>query len=246
MNPSGEFQGVALVTGSGRGLGAAMAEELARLGFDLAVHYRSSEKGALATCRKVHALGRRAEPFCADLSNEKAALGLLSEIGDAFGRLDVLINNSGVYHARPHSELAEKEWFEGINSTASACFFTTRAALPLLRRSKRGGRVINIGDSSCERPTARSMAMGYHIGKTGVLMLTRSFAQQEARHGLTVNMLSPGYLENSLDLPEAEAIPAARFGTFADMTTALRFLISPESTYLNGSNLILSGGWNLR
>ena len=90
--------------------------------------------------------------------------------------------------------------------------------------------------------------MSYHIGKTGAWMLTRSFAKAEAEHGVAVNMVSPGLLENSVGLKEnaeGDDIPAGRYGTFGDVAEALGFLANAESTYLTGSNLAVGGGWNL-
>jgi NAD(P)-dependent dehydrogenase (short-subunit alcohol dehydrogenase family) len=236
---------VALVTGAGTGLGAYLAERLARAGYRLALHYRSSRSGALRVQKRIHQVGGDALLFSGDLAKEDPAQKLIAGVRRDFGRLDVLINNAGVYHPKNLAKLTEKEWLEGLHSTASTTFFTTRAALPLLRRS-RSGRIINLGDSSCDRPTARDLAMSYHIGKTGVLMLTKSFARAEAAHGLTVNLISPGLLTNTIKTPETKKIPAGRMGTFDDIGNAVEFLLKPESNYLNGSNLIVSGGWNLR
>ncbi len=236
---------VALITGAGRGLGSGLAKRLAQSGFAVALHYFSSEKTAFRLAEAIRATGTETSTFQADLARESEAIRLIDEVTGRFGRIDVLINNSGVYHAKSLQELTEKEWLEGIHSTATAAFFTTRAALPYLRKSG-NGRVINIGDSSCGRAGARDLSMGYHIGKTGVYMLTRTFAREEARHQVTVNMVSPGYLENSQKLPNLSTIPAGRPGTFDDIWNAVEFLLKPGSGYLTGSNLILSGGWNLR
>lgn len=239
MNP------VALVTGSGTGLGAALALGLAREGFDLALHYRSSAAGASQTLKAIYAHGSAAEIYQADLSREADALKLAESIQARFGRLDLLVNNAGVYRERHGLELSAVEWAEGLDSTVTQTFFTTRAMLPLLRAG-RLKRVVNIGDSSCDRPGARELAWSYHIGKTGVWMLTRSFAAAEAVHGVAVNMVSPGFLENSLGHPGPEKIPAGRPGSFQDIHQALRFLALEAPAYLTGSNLVLSGGWNLR
>ena len=234
----------ALVTGAGRGLGAVLAERLALAGYAVGVHYRSSEEQAKNVVSAIRARGGEAAVFQANLAQEGQALRVVGEVTAAFGGLDVLINNAGVYHGRNLQQLSERDWNEGLHSTASATFFITRAALPCLRQSGQG-RIINVGDSSCGRTGARDLSMSYHIGKTGVLMLTRSFAREEARHGITVNMVSPGYLENSLELPSPSSIPAGRFGTFDDIWNAVEFFLKPESSYVNGSNVVVSGGWNL-
>jgi len=236
---------VALVTGSGTGLGAALAVALSRDGFDIALHYRSSQAGVLQDLEAIYAHGSEAEIFQADLRREAETLELAEAIKNRFGRLDLLVNNVGVYQERHGLELSEAEWFEGLDSTVTQTFFTTRSLLPLLREGQLK-RVVNIGDSSCDRPGARDLAWSYHIGKTGVWMLTRSFALAEAPNGIAVNMVSPGFLENSLGQPEAAQIPAGRLGTFHDIHQAVRFLALDAPDYLTGSNLVLSGGWNLR
>lgn len=239
------MRGVALVTGAGRGLGAALARMLAADGFALALHCYRSRALALSLAEDLRQAGTDCDVFPANLADELQAWEMIHAVADRFGRLDVLINNAGVYAARHLADLGPHAWHEGLDSTATAAFFATRAALPLLRLSP-AGRVVNIGDSSCDRPTARDLALSYHIGKTGVLMITRSFAAAEAVHGVTVNMISPGYLDNSVDLPLPSTIPAGRHGTFADIHLALRYLLDPAASYLTGSNLVVSGGWNLR
>lgn len=245
-----EGQRVALVTGAGKegGLGAALAMDLAASGFAVMVHYHTSEDGAAKTVASIRHGGVAAERASADLSKESAALELASAVQQVFGRLDLLVNNAGIYEAESMRDLSEERWQLGFGSTASAVFFATRACLPMLRKSPGGGRVINIGDGSCDQPSARDLAMSYHIGKTGVWMLTRSFAKLEAEHGVAVNMVSPGLLENSVGLQgsaRSDEVPAGRYGKFSDVAESVAFLANAESTYLTGSNLMVGGGWNL-
>jgi 3-oxoacyl-[acyl-carrier protein] reductase len=239
------MQPVALVTGAGTGLGSALAEKLAAAGYAVALVYRNSKEGVLRRQQSIRDHGGTSFVFRADLAKESEAQALARSVQETWGRLDVVVNCSGNYSGGSLSTLTETEWNDGLDSTIHAAFHLTRATLPLLRASGHG-RLIHLGDSSCDRPTARDMALGYHIGKTGVLMLVRSVAAEEARHGVTVNMVSPGWLENSVDLPPAESLPAGRYGTFDDIWNAVEFLLKPESGYLTGSNLVVSGGWNLR
>jgi 3-oxoacyl-[acyl-carrier protein] reductase len=233
---------VVLITGSGKkgSLGHALAMHLSQANFAVAIHYFTSQKKAQALAKQLP----DAKSFGADLSREKDAKKLISQVINYYGRLDALINCSGLYHPKTLEKLTEQEWNIDLQSTASTCFFTTRAALPFLRKSKKG-RVINLGDSSCQKLTPRNLGISYHIGKTGVLLLTKSFAKQEARYGITVNMISPGILENSLDLDQTPPIPAGRLGKFEDIFFAVDFLLNEKSQYYTGNNLIASGGWNL-
>lgn len=233
----------ALVTGAGRGLGAAMAVRLSELGFDVGVHFHSSRESAERVCEQIEANGRRAALFQADLSRDAEARNLAAEFEAEFSTLDLLVNNAGVYLAKDFPDLSEEDWFAEFNSTATAVFFTTRALLPMLRTSK--GRIVNIGDGSCDRPGARTKSPAYHIGKTGVWILTRSLARAEAEHGVAVNMISPGLLETSIGLESEDVVPAGRFGQFEDIFAALEFLATKSTPFLTGSNLVVGGGWNL-
>jgi len=227
-------QPVVLVTGAGSGLGKFLGESFLKKGFFVFGQYHHSIPGYLSP-----------EFVCAsDLSQENGAKKLVAQCLETMGRIDILINNAGVYHEKGIEELTPDEWFEGFNTTSTACFFTTRAALPALRESKLR-RVINIGDSSAERLSKRDLSISYHIGKTGVLLLTKSFAAAEACHGVTVNMVSPGMLENSLGKPPASTMPMGGFTQFADIWNTVEFLIRPESDHITGSNIIVGGGWNL-
>ncbi len=233
----------ALVTGGGSGMGAAICEHLADQGYDVAIHYHASRASAETVAEAVEAKGRRSKLLQANLGSENEVHGILERFAQTWDHLDLLINNAGVYHEKAFADLSEAEWFTELNSTATAVYFTTRAFLPLLRKTK--GRVINIGDGACDRPGARNMAPAYHIGKTGVYILTRSFAQHEAEHGVAVNMVSPGLLETSVGLDSPAEVPAGRFGNFNDIFAAIDFLSSTETPYITGSNLIVGGGWNL-
>ncbi len=234
---------VALVTGGGSGLGAGLCRHLARSGWNVAIHYHSSRASAELVLRDIESAGQEGMLLPADLGREAEVTQLLAEFSSRFGHLELLINNAGVYHEKGFADLTEADWFTEFNSTATAVYFTTRACLPLLRASR--GRVINIGDSACDRPGARTMAPAYHIGKTGVYILTRSFAKAEASHGVAVNLLSPGLLETSVGLGEPDEVPAGRFGTFEDIFAAVDFLTNVDTPYLTGSHLIAGGGWNL-
>ena len=238
-------QGVALVTGAGRGLGGAIALALGEAGFDVVVHFHRSDAGATAVADRLRGLGRRTLVVGADLSQSEGVELVRCAVVAEFGGLDVLVNNAGVYVGKHGLELSDAEWREGLDTTVTQTFLVTRALLPLLRASGRG-RIINIGDSGADRPGARDLAWSYHVGKTGVWILTRSLAAEEAAHGVSANMVSPGFLENSVGSPGEHGIPAGRKGAFDDVTGAVLYLAREASAYVTGSNVVVGGRWNLR
>jgi 3-oxoacyl-[acyl-carrier protein] reductase len=231
---------VCLITGSGRGLGASMARHLAGQGWRVALHYRSSETEARALAAELP----DAACFRGDLSRESEARNVVEAAVAHFGALDALINNAGTFTGKKLEALTEEDWHTGLRSTLHTSFFTTRAALPALRASGRG-RIINIGDSLAARAGFTEPAFSYHLGKTGVWMLTQTLAVLEAPHGVTVNCLSPGMLENSKGRRPVEHMPMGRFACFEDLLPALDFLLSPEASYVTGAHLPVAGAWNL-
>ena len=234
---------VALVTGASGGLGAFLALELSRDGYAVVIHYRSGRSRAGCLVQTIRQEGGMAESLGADLARPAQVESLFRKIRRKFGRLDVLINNAGTYRPTPLLRSRAEDWRQGLDSTATATFLCMQAAGTLFPKS--GGRVINLGDSACEKLTARKMAPGYHVGKMGVLLLTRSFAAQLIRRRITVNCISPGYLENSIDLPPARLLPGGRAVRFGEVFSAVRYLLSPEADHVTGTNLVISGGWNL-
>ena len=234
---------VALITGASRGLGAFLALELSRDGYAVALHYRRGRTAAHRLARAIRQEGGVAEAFPADLADPAQVESLFRKVRTKLGRLDVLINNAGTYRPVPLLRSRAEDWREGLDSTATATFLAIRSALPFFPRS--GGRILNLGDSACEKLSARKMAPGYHVGKVGVLLLTRSFAGQLISRKITVNCISPGYLENSVDLPPARSLPAGRPVRFTEVLSAVRYLLSPDADHVTGTNLVISGGWNL-
>ena len=233
----------ALVTGSARGLGRHLAVELGSDGFDVIVHYRSSRDEAEETGRLIAAAGGTADLVAADLTDPASVEAMAESLGTA-GGLDVLINNVGGFIIRHTDDLTTDDWDRVLAATASATFYTTRALLPLLRESEHG-RIVNIADSGADNLRASPKSLPYYVGKTGVLIMTKTFAVTEAPRGVTVNAVMPGVLENSITFPALDKIPAGRLGTLHDIAGAVRYLVSPEADYVTGSYLQVGGGWNL-
>ena len=232
-----------LVTGSARGLGRHIALRLGLDGHEVVVHYRSSRRDAESAVSLVREAGGRAHSVRADVTIPGEVQAMAELIRTEVGGLDALVNNVGQFIVKSLDDLTVEEWDAQIASTVSATFYVSKAMLPMLRQ--RGGRIINISDSGADRLSARPRTLPYYVGKTGILMLTKTMAVTEAQYGITVNAILPGILENSEPRPPLARIPARRYGSFDDVGDAIRFLIGEGSDYVSGSFIQVGGGWNL-
>ena len=155
----------------------------------------------------------------------------------------MLVNNLGWYPMEVCSTSPLSQWEQALTLNCTATFHLTQLALPLLEAATPPGRIINLGDSACDRLEAHVMATLYHIAKLGVHVLTRSYAQLLMPKGITVNMISPGFLENSVGRPTTAT--AGRASCFNDILGALDYLLSEQASYVSGTNLLVTGAWNL-
>lgn len=233
----------ALVTGSARGIGRAIALALAREGYDVAVHYRRSAREAEETRAAAEALGVRAVALRADLTDPAAAEELVREAHAALGSLLVLVNNVGNHVYKPLEEVTFEEWRDVLATNLDAAFATCRAAIPLMRAAG-CGRIVNLGYAGALNLVARPNLAAYAIAKTGVVLLTRAIARAEAANGITANVVAPGVIETSRTKPLGE-IPAGRAGTVEEVAAAVLTFVAPEAGYLTGQVLEVAGGWNL-
>jgi len=236
-------EGAALVTGSARGIGREIALALARRGYDVAVHFRTSAAEAEATCSDATALGVRAVSLQADLTHPEAAAALVREAHDRLSGLAVLVNNVGNYIYKPLDELTFDEWEDVLASNLHATFATCRAAIPLLRAAG-GGRIVNLGYAGAQSLVGRPNLAAYAIAKTGVVLLTKAIARAEAINGITANVVAPGVIESSRTQPLRE-IPAGRVGRVEEVAAAVLYFVSPEAAYVTGQVLEVAGGWNV-
>ncbi len=233
----------ALVTGSARGIGKALVLELAALGYDVVIHYRSSAKEAQEVAEQAAKYGVKALPLQADVSSFEEAKGLVIEAHNRLGRLDVLVNNVGNYHKAPLSEVSVENWHAMFDSNLHPVFYTCQTAIPLMRAQGKG-RIINIGFAGAEHLVARPVITAYGIAKTGIILYSKALAKSEAQNNITINVISPGVMENSETKPIAD-IPIARTGHLSELTAAVKFLVSDEAAYITGVTLEVAGGWNL-
>ena len=242
---------VAIVTGASRGLGAAMAQALAEAGADLVLVAR----GDMAALQKsIAATGRRSITVAADVSAPAAAAEIVAAALKAFGRADILVNNAGIIRRANLLEFSETDWNDVLNVNLTAAFrLSQRFAAELVAR-KSPGKIVNIASMLSFQGGLR--VASYTAAKSALNGLTKAMANELAPLGINVNALAPGYMatDNTEQLRAdplrnksiLERIPAARWGTPADLQGAVIFLSSPASDYMHGHTLAVDGGWLAR
>jgi NAD(P)-dependent dehydrogenase (short-subunit alcohol dehydrogenase family) len=235
----------AVVTGATRGIGRAIAVGLAAAGADVLVHGRDAAAGRTVAA-EVGALGRRAVWYGADLARAGAAGAVVQAALDAFGRVDVLVNNAGVFERLPALELDEAGWDRLLAVNLKAAFFAAQAAARAMRASARGGVIVNVSSDAAWSGGLNPCAH-YAASKAGLVSITRSLARELAPHRIRVNAVAPGLIATEMGetagaaLPELR-IPLGREGTPAEVAACVVFLASDAASYVTGATLNLSGG----
>jgi pteridine reductase len=233
--------GVALVTGSGRRLGAAVAVALARGGYDVAIHYNASQERARQTEARIAGARRRAVSFQADLRKPEEIRRLFKGVERHFGRLDCLVNSAAIFPLAPWEELTPRIWNDVLTVNLTAPFLCVKAAEPLLRAGG-GGNVVNILSLGAFEAWIDRPANG--VAKAGLFKLTQSLARALAPH-ILVNAVAPG----TIDMPNEPAefpppppgkIPLRRWGTPEDVGEAVMFLA--RTRYITGQCIVVDGG----
>lgn len=241
----------ALVTGAARGLGQGMAIGLAEAGADVAIVTHSTDP--TETKQAIEALGRRCVVIKADLSKEEELPGVVSETVRVLGKIDILLNNSGIIRRTPAADHAAKDWHDVIDLNLNSVFFLCQAAgREMIKQGS--GKIINI--ASMLTFQGGITVPGYAASKHGVAGITKALANEWASLGVQVNAIAPGYMEtdNTAQLREdpvrsrqiMERIPAQRWGTPEDLKGAAIFLASSASDYVTGSVIAVDGGWLVR
>jgi pteridine reductase len=234
---------VALVTGSAKRLGRAVALRLAREGADVVVHYHSSEAEARDTVSEAEKIGCRAIALAADLGSVSEIQRLFQQASDHFGRLDILVNSAANFLPSEFASASEKLWNESLGTNLKAPFFCAQAAAPLLKLSR--GVIINFADIGGLLPWPGYIP--HCISKAGVIMLTKCLAKELAPD-VRVNAIAPGTITMTGDPSEWEAdfirrAPLQRAGTTEDIADAVSFLV--QSTFITGQVLVVDGGRTL-
>jgi 3-oxoacyl-[acyl-carrier protein] reductase len=237
----------ALVTGASRGIGRAIALELAAAGADVAVNYAGSEEAAAAVAREIEGMGRRAITIKADVGIAAEAEQMVSQTIEAFGHIDILVNNAGITRDNLIMRMKEEEFDQVINTNLKGVFNCIKAVTrPMMKQ--RSGRIINI--SSVVGALGNPGQANYVAAKAGVIGLTKASARELASRGITVNAVAPGFIATDMTdklsdeqkgalLPQ---IPLGRMGGPEEIARVVRFLASEDASYLTGQTLHVDGG----
>ncbi len=236
-----------VITGGSRGIGRGIAIELGNRGANVVVNYRSSDGAAQEVVETVETAGGSAIALQADVADYDAVESMCEEINSAFGSVDVLVNNAGITLDRKFSNMSRSEWEAVIDVNLTGVFNCTHCLFDDLRAANHG-RLINI--SSVVGQQGNYGQANYATTKSGLFGFTRTLALEMAESGSTANCIAPGFVETDMleTVPERvrdhilERIPLDRFATVDDVTGIVRFLASPESSYMTGQVLAVNGG----
>src|SRR5436309_7429592 len=237
---------VAVVTGAGRGIGRAIAEELGGGGAKVVVNYRRSKDQAEDLVKRLEQTGAQAVAVRADMADAAQAAMLIDKTVTSFGRIDVLVNNAGITVDRTLKNLTTEDWEQVVQVNLNSCFYTVKAALPHFMQ-QRSGKIINI--SSFVGQAGNFGQTNYAAAKAGMIGFTKTAALELPRYNVTVNAVCPGFVGTEMyaTIPEKvkeailQRIPLGSVGTPQEVARAIRYLIV-DGDYITGQTLSINGG----
>jgi 3-oxoacyl-[acyl-carrier protein] reductase len=240
----------AVITGSSRGIGAAIAKRLAAAGHGVSINYLTDRERAEAVVQAIEAAGGRGFPFEADVANAEAATELVKETARRFGGVQIVVNNAGFSQHRTVEEITLDDWHRALAVNLSAAFYTVKAALPHLKEQP-WGRIINI--CSLRAMTGSDHGAHYATAKSGLIGFTKSLALELAPK-ITANALSPGYTRTDMTAATLikhgekifSKIPARRAAEPEEIAALVAFLASEEAGYITGETININGGIYMR
>ena len=236
----------ALVTGASRGIGRAIAIELAREGAKVAINYSSSDAKAKEVAGEITNLGGTAIFYKANIASSKEVRAMVEQVAKEFGRLDILVNNAGITRDSLLSKMTDEQWVQVIETNLNGCFYCTSAVIPIMT-AQSYGRIVNI--SSVNGQIAAMGQANYSASKGGVIAFTRTAALELAKFGITVNVVAPGYTATDMieTVPEAvqtkikSKIPLRRFARAEEISKAVLFLVA-DGDFVTGQQINVNGG----
>jgi len=237
---------VAIVTGSARNIGRAIALMLAREGASVMVHARSDADGIAETMSLLNATGTKTASHLADLSTEAGANGLVAAAAAQLGGVDILVNNAAVRRNTPITEMSLAEWREVLGASLDASFLMTRAAVPHMMEGK-WGRIVSLGGISM----FSGLAGRAHVSaaKAGMIGMTRSLATELGPHGITINVVAPGAIATARGAAAgarptvlSSGPPVGRDGRPEEIAHIVTMLCSPDAAYTTGQTIEVNGG----
>jgi 3-oxoacyl-[acyl-carrier protein] reductase len=238
----------ALVTGASRGIGAAIAYKLAQAGANVVINYNSNEQAALDLANKIKSdFNVNTLIFKADVSNLNQVKQMKEFIHSNLGKIDILVNNTGINKDKLLRNLTDQEWFDVINVNLTGVFYVTREFISDMIE-KRFGRIINL--SSIVALSGSAGQTNYCASKAGIIGFSKALAREYAKRNITVNVIAPGYIETDMTnkLPEKikesiiSSIPLGRTGKPEDIANVAVFLASDLASYITGEVINVSGG----
>ena len=242
-------QKVALITGGARGIGKGIALDLAAQGCSIAICYRTSKQDAQGTTTAIQDYGGKGIAICCDVSDPQACQGLVKRVEEKWGKIDVLVNGAGPYHRINLFNETPEGWDKMFTNNLHPIFYLAQAVVPGMKLRKYG-RIISFGMANADKMEAQPMVTAHYIAKAGILILTRTLAKMLAPYGITVNAISPGFIDSG-SAPSGELdgmatkIPAGYIGEIKDTISAARYLLSEKARYVTGTNIHVSGGWGM-
>jgi 3-oxoacyl-[acyl-carrier protein] reductase len=233
---------IALVTGSSRGIGRAIALALAQAGADVVVNFLHRSVEAQAVASQIRQLERRCVSIPADVSLARDVERLIKNSEDQLGAIDILVNNAGISRPQPIEEVSEEDWDRVITVNLKSCFLVTQAVLPGMR-VRRWGRIVNL--SSVAAQTGGVVGAHYAASKAGIIGLTHFYAQRLAKEGITANAIAPALVETEMVTSNPNAspdrIPVGRYGLPEEVADVAVMLA--RNAYITGQTINVNGGW---